>query len=66
MSSRIETAPMKKLAATTNLGPNRSATREAISAPTAAPPFNTSRKASEPVVENPARPISSGSQVLRA
>ena len=66
MSSAIATAPIRKLPATTGLGPSRSAIRDPISAPTTAPPLSTSRKASEPLVENPARFISSGSQVLSA
>ena len=57
---------MRKQLATTSLGPNRSAIREPTSAPMIAPPLSTSRKASEPLVENPARFISSGSQVLSA
>ena len=62
----MATAPIRKQLATTGLGPNRSAIREPINAPITAPPLSTSRKASEPWVENPARRISSGSQVLSA
>ena len=62
----METAPIRKHPATTGLGPNRSAIREPTNAPITAPPLSTSRNASEPLVENPARFISSGSQVLSA
>ena len=62
----MEIAPIRKQLATTGLGPNRSATREPTSAPITAPPLSTSRKESEPFAENPARLISSGSQVLSA
>ena len=57
-------APIRKQLATTGFGPNRSATREPISAPITAPPLSTSRNDSEPLALNPARSISSGSQVL--
>ena len=62
----MATAPIRKQLATTGLGPNRSAIREPINAPITAPPLSTSRNASEPLVEYPARFISSGSQVLSA
>ena len=57
-------APVSRNAAVTNLGPNRSANREPVSAPRTAPPLNTSRKASDPLASNPARSISSGNQVF--
>jgi hypothetical protein len=64
VSSPTATAPTRNEAATTGLGPNRSAKREAARAPRTAPPLSTRRKASEPLVEKPARPMSSGSQVF--
>ena len=60
----MDAAPIRKQVATTGLGPNRSATREPASAPSTAPPLSTSRKAIEPLVEYPARRMSSGSQVF--
>jgi hypothetical protein len=56
--------PDQEATATTGLGPNRSATRDPISAPITAPPFRTSRNANDPFASNPARRMSSGSQVF--
>ena len=60
----MDSAPIRKQAATTGFGPNRSATREPTSAPITAPPLSTSRNASDPLALNPARRMSSGSQVF--
>jgi hypothetical protein len=64
VSSATDTAPSRKQLDTTGLGPYRSATREPISAPMTAPPLSTSRNDREPLALNPARSISSGSQVF--
>ncbi|EWC59247.1 Flagellar hook-length control protein FliK [Actinokineospora spheciospongiae] len=58
--------PSPKQPATTRRGPNRSASGEASSAPTTAPPLSTSSSTSDPREPNPDRPISSGSHVLSA
>jgi hypothetical protein len=64
VSAPIAKAPIRKAPATTGFGPSRSAIREPASAPRMAPPFNTSRNDSDPLALNPARSMSSGSQVF--
>ena len=64
VSSTSASAPVAKHAATTGLGPKRSAAREAASAPNSEPPFSTARNDSEPFALKPAGSMISGSQVL--